>query len=541
VPILLAVLAVIGLVAWAPGPLRDLRSRLPFGSTGCRTTMIEIVVSPTLQNAVTQLLAPVQGQRLTDDSCLRTRVRAQDDPDTVAGSEVLPASQAPQLWISESSLWPARVRAWRLEPVGSFGTSPVVLVTSTSLVDKLGWRATAPTWRSALDGSHTLAAPDLADRAPAQLAMIALWQTTGKGPDAERAVTAAVLAAARANTPTEDQALATAASGSLTAPLVATSEQEVVATNRDSSNPQLTAVYPSEGSPMLDYPIVRVTGADTEPGRRAGTDVVLARLRGAAARAAAKALGLRDATGRNGPQGQAGVLGTVKPLPPASVTEVTGFLSRLAALAVPSRMLAVVDVSWSMRQLVPGTGLSRVQLAGRAAISAGELMPDTSAVGLWEFATNLDGDKPYRQLTPLASLGSTDAGTTHRQVVYGLLAGLDSDLAGGGTGLYRTALDAVRALRADYDSRAVNTVVLLTDGTNENSPGITLDQLVQTLALDAAAAPDKPVRLVAIGLGPSADLDSLKTMVAPTKGVAYRAETPTQLRDVLYDAIARRS
>jgi hypothetical protein len=36
-------------------------------------------------------------------------------------------------------------------------------------------------------------------------------------------------------------------------------------------------------------------------------------------------------------------------------------------------------------------------------------------------------------------------------------------------------------------------------------------------------------------------MQSLRTMVTPTHGSAYRADTPAQLRQVLYDAMARRT
>jgi hypothetical protein len=49
------------------------------------------------------------------------------------------------------------------------------------------------------------------------------------------------------------------------------------------------------------------------------------------------------------------------------------------------------------------------------------------------------------------------------------------------------------------------------------------------------------VRLVGIGLGAAANLEALRTMVAPTGGAAYRADSPAALQKVLFDALARRT
>jgi hypothetical protein len=95
-------------------------------------------------------------------------------------------------------------------------------------------------------------------------------------------------------------------------------------------------------------------------------------------------------------------------------------------------------------------------------------------------------------------------------------------------------------MRATYDPRAVNSVVLFTDGTNENDPSLTLSALAKELKADAAANPQQPIVLVAIGLGPSADMAALRTIAEASGGGAYQAQTPQELQTVLLDALNRR-
>jgi len=532
----------------APGVLPGVRGRLPwFPPPACgTTTVVEVVSAPLVADAVTSLVSPLQGRRMADGSCLSVQVRGQEAADTIASSAVLPPAQAPQLWISESSLWPPSIHTWKQRVIGSFATTPVVMVSSSKAVTAAGWTTKAPTWAQVFAGAKTLSVPGLGSLAQGELAMIALWQSAGKGPAADRAVAAATLAAARGPALSPADALSqivnpAADQADKDAPFVATTEQAMVAVNRDSTRAVLTPVYPAEGTPILDFPIVRIAEDQQDAQRRAGTDLVIGVLTSPQAKAAAHALGLRDGAGGDPPTRLLGVPATVKraDLPPAA--DLTRFQLRWAALSVPSRLLTVIDVSGSMQTTVPGAGMTRLQLAGRAAAAVGELLPDTSSVGLWAFSLKLDGAHPYRPLASVATLGSLDNGDPHRAVLQHQLLNLGGLVAGGGTGLYVTALDAVRAMRSSYDPRTVNSVVLLTDGDNQDDTKLTLDQLVDTLKRESTDAPDRPVRLLCVGLGPQANMRALQAMAEATGGSAYQAQTTGQLQDVLYDAISRRS
>ncbi|HEY6793243.1 MAG TPA: hypothetical protein VI248_01020 [Kineosporiaceae bacterium] len=531
-----------------PGVLTGVRSNLPwFPPTTCeRTTVVEVVSAPQVLPAIQSLTAGLQGNRLDDGSCLSVRVREQNPSDTVASSLVLPPTRAPQVWVADSSLWLPQVTRWKQRAIGSLGTTPVIMVSSGSAIKAQTWASTSPGWTDLFQRARPLSIPDVTGSARAELAMLALWQVAGKGASADRIVAATALASRQTDYASDADALSAIVNSppgrsDAEAPFVVTTEAEMVAINRDSMREVLAPLYPREGSPFLDFPIVRLAEALQDAPHRVGTDLVVAALTSQQAQTAAHALGLRDTRGGTPPSSQRGLPGVVNPLTPPSIADLARFQTRFAALAVPSRLLVAMDVSLSMRTIIPGTGLTRLEVASRAASSVGQMLPGASSVGLWAFALNMNGNKPYRELSPMAPLGSNEAGVTHREVVAGELQAMDRRLTGGGTGLYVTALAAVRAVRASYDPRASNAVVLFTDGTNENDPEISLPQLLATLRQETRANPDRPVRLVCVGLGPGIDLAALQAMSDATGATAYQALTGQELQLALYDAISRRA
>jgi Ca-activated chloride channel family protein len=210
---------------------------------------------------------------------------------------------------------------------------------------------------------------------------------------------------------------------------------------------------------------------------------------------------------------------------------------RLTSLARPSRILAVFDVSLSMQEPVGDN--TRVNLARDAAKSALGLIPDASAIGLWDFAYHLSGNDDWTQLVPVRPLGAAADGTSQRRLLTDQLDSLPTRVAPGGTGLYDTTLAAVRSARSSFDPAAVDSVLLVTDGANDDdAAATTLPQLVDKLR--GEADPTRPVKVIAVGLGRDADMDALKQIADATGGAAYSAVDPRDLQTVLFDAIRQR-
>ena len=280
-----------------PGFLRDAAGWRPWSqaaSQGCPAATVALVVSPELLRAVQDATALVDGRPLPDGRCLRVDVRSQSARDVVAGAAAVPISRAPELWIPDSSLWAAQVPSWPVEPAARFASSPVVLATSEAAVEQLNWASKPPSWAVATGGVRPLAIPNFDANAAGLVAMISLWQSLGSGAAAERAVAAAVLAASRAQAPTAEAALEAATRNEAGAPLLLTSELNVFSTNRDSRGSRLVAVYPRDGEPSLDYPILQVAPDRWNTGQAQAVRTVVGALTADEAGDIVRRLGLRD-------------------------------------------------------------------------------------------------------------------------------------------------------------------------------------------------------------------------------------------------------
>jgi hypothetical protein len=521
-----ALLVAGGLVWWLTG-----------SGDACDTRQaVGVTVAPELGELAGELLAdPIE---LEGGVCAVPEVTTQEPLQTVGDLAALEAGALPDVWVPDSSLWVARAGDAPLEAVGAMGSSPVVLATSRDAVESLGWAGSAPGWGQALAGEQALAVPDLATSAEGLAALSAVRTALGGGEDADNAVVQAVLAAQRGPAVSPSDALAAGREGGTDAPLVPVSEQEVYATNQGAEGSALVAVYPSEGSPSLDYPVVRVGSPRGD--EDAAVAATVRALTSEAAHTAAREAGFRDQDGAAPPE--AGESTGIQEAAPAALqldpAGVQSLLARLSSLAAPSRILAVFDVSASMEAPV-GDG-TRATLARDAAKATLSLVPGDFALGLWAFAYQLDGDQDWTELLPTRELDADVEGRPQRDVLDEQLDSIPERLTPGGTGLYDTTLAAVRAAREDYDPTAVNSVLVLTDGTNEDDDaGIALDRLLETLR--AEANPERPVKVIGVALGPDADLEALEQIAEATAGAAYSAVDPTDLQTVLFDALRQRS
>lgn len=176
---------------------------------------------------------------------------------------------------------------------------------------------------------------------------------------------------------------------------------------------------------------------------------------------------------------------------------------------------------------------TRMQLTIEAAANGLKLFPENAALGLWTFSTNIGTlGADFRELVPIAKLTPAQ-----RQKMTANLA-VQKPIKGGGTGLYATAIAAVRAVRSSYDPLAVNAVLIFTDGKNDDPDGPSLAQTLQTL--EGLRNPAQPVRIIALGMGPDVDANELRQLAAATGGQAYVAKNPQDLRDVFIDALQSR-
>jgi Ca-activated chloride channel family protein len=530
-----AVVVVIGAGVLVAPP--EALARLPWAAKEpCTTENVDMLVEPEMRQAIVEIVQPLQNERLPGGHCAKINVREQQGVETVASAAVLPPDRAPQIWVPDTAAWVQKVTNWPMQQSDPLASSPVVVATSKSAAKTLGWLERAPTWNAVLRGPRPMAVPDIQTHADSLGALIAMWQTLGKSPEADRAVVNVVLAADRGQVPDPQAAFAVARSGSVNSPVIPATEQDVVAANRQTGVANMVAIYPSEGSPTMDYPVMRVTAAAETPDKTAAVEMVLARLRTQEAQKIAQASGFRSPEGAVG-SGEGIYPGPVRRLISPDRAEVDAMVSRIENLARPSRLLVLIDVSLSMRQKLDD-GLSRIQLAAAAARMGAGLLPDRSSAGVWVFASRMKGDQDWRALAPVAPLGSTTKnGQNYRFYLEGLAQEVGRYLTDSPTSLYDAVQAASREMHRTYDNKAVNAIILMTDGSNDDRTGATLDQLVAELR--SANAGPKKVAIYTAGLGPEADYQSMWKIAQASGGYAYRIDSARDGQVSLLDGLRR--
>ena len=307
------------------------------------------------------------------------------------------------------------------------------------------------------------------------------------------------------------------------------------AENAESGTAKLRAVYAPARGLALDYPFV-VTATDAAVRRDA--EALLRALTDPAGVAAVEELGFRSPAGQGNSllTPAAGVDSTKsQDALPLSSEQAGSALRLLATLSKPTRVLALVDVSGSMAQLVPGLGpVSRIELARTVVRGSLGLFPRGTVAGLWRFSSDLTPSTNYEQLMPLTPLTASSR--------RDFAASIDrlAAVPNGGTGLYDSVLAAVRYVRSGYDPSRVNSVVVLSDGRNEyaSAHGITKAHLLT--ALRREADPDRPVRVISVAYGPDSDIAALRSISTTTGGMVYTARDPRDLPVIFRDAIGHR-
>ncbi len=546
----IAAVAVVGLVAtgvflWVGGHLNPLFAA---AESGCSDSeQLVIVADTSIAPALTEVAKDFDA---TTEACVVTEITAQDSADTAAvlASGGLDADA----WVPESRVWLERTAATaaslgqsapEVEAGEPIATSPVVFAAAATKAAEI---ASEPvTWARVLGGTLPTILPDPEASSASLAGLMALRGHSS--PDDPRQFAGAMIELGKtipASTGAAFGALAAAERPSV----VLTSEAQIAAYNLDDPAETLVAAYPADGTVLLDYPFVRLpprsdTNAETdeaasaepeEVGSSTRADLLAAfeeAARGATDHLAEAGFRSGDGTGTlNVPGLAADGPAATGALDAATQIEI---LRAWGVLTLRSRMLAVIDVSGSMEEPAEN-GLRRIDIFQQAAVGAMQKFSGEVELGVWIFSTARNGDLDYEDMAPIAPLA--DAG--HTQHIAEIIQSLPARL-GGATGLYDTTLAAVQRVRESYDAEKVNSVLLITDGKNEDENGIDLDTLLAELA--KIDDPTKPVPVIMIGFGPDTDLAAMQRIAQATKGAAYSASKPEDLGIVLVDALSQRA
>ena len=493
-------------------------SAAPVTCTG-PARVVDVVVAPEVRQAVTAVVAGLNEIDARSHLCRRTTVKV-EAPGRLA-ARLRAGGARPDVWVPDSTLWVSRAGAAGAHPVGqqpSVASTPVAFaVPAGHAVPGLD----ALVFRKAGAGMR-LGLPHPDQTAVTAGALLALEAAAGKGAADAHAALAAMLSHTDPSLDGDPAMLLDQVARAHDPVAVAVTEQAVTLHNAAANlDAQVDLVRPSVGRFHLDFPVVAMSRE---------RQVVGAALRLLTALHAPLGQQLLQGAGLEPPTSDL-------PMPPSRTIEEA--VRNYFSITRGARMLAVFDVSGSMGEQVPGAGgATRMDLARRAAAGAMPLLPPGSEVGLWEFATKLVGASDHRELVPLGPLDGPDGGADRRAALALGVAGLQQ-IVDGGTGLYDTTLAAVRAVRRGWDPDRVNSVVLLTDGRNDDNDGINLTTLLAQLR--AENDPQRPVPVISLVYGPDADAAALRAISDATGGATYVARDPRQVGQIMLDAFGRRA
>jgi len=391
-----------------------------------------------------------------------------------------------------------RLAGTKLTPLGSVATSSVVLAMQRSDVGTVGldrsstWRAIHDAGQPADDPRVRIARSDPTSTATALLGTIGLYSTlrdVGDRRDIERMLTSVGDDETNALCPM-GQSKPVVGDTDLPGAVII-SERLMVARNRGKlggscggqvlqGDDRLEAIYPSGQTPFLDYPYVLLKAASRYDKRNELARSFFQFLKSdPEARKVLCEAGLRNANrqvcGTISDQDGALAPAPATPLPTPDGKAVEDRLDQWRAARRAAFALLVLDVSGSMRNQLPDQpGADRMTAAREAAEDAVRLMSNRDHIGLWQFSTELEGNRDYKELVPLGPVG------TRRQPVLDALAGMKA--TNGDTGLYDTIIAGVTHLH-DKGGGAddANALIVVTDGENDRAGGATLDDVIDQL------------------------------------------------------------
>jgi len=320
-----------------------------------------------------------------------------------------------------------------------------------------------------------------------------------------------------------------------------TSEQAVLSYDAAHPGQPLAARYPvgtsaTLGTPELDYPYV-VTS--TDPAEVTAAQEFGKLLQQGYMAALVRHYGFRSADGTTGtlPAGDGLAQQTLQLAPTTTAAEAQTALSVWRRLQTGSRDLVLMDTSSSMQtpSIFPGVTVER-ELTQTAVLGLA-LFPDSTQMGMWNFADHLNGSLPYRQLVPVGPLPGEMGLITRRQQLQQIDTSLHP-LANTPAALNQTILAAYQQMAATYQPNYANAVIVMTAGV-DNAPG---DIPAATLVgkLRALYNPNKPVELIILMLGGHGNFPVLQRIAAAGGGAAYPVTNPTQIGKVFFEATARR-
>ncbi|MET7648689.1 substrate-binding domain-containing protein [Streptomyces sp. NPDC005426] len=532
-------------------------------SKSCEDTAVHLsmMTSPDIAPAVRAVADKARKDNLRSDGrCVDVDVVARDSykvADALARGTRTPDYQ---MWLPDSDLWLNRAKgtgdAIPITPGDSVASSPVTLAMVPTAAKSLGWPGKRYSWAeltaAAMKSDQVrLGSADPARSATGLLALTSIGISSDKlGGDSDTRAAATAKLLAQRMSDGDTQVVETLPQDSSGAEqgnparnqAVLLSEQAAFTHNAESADGgKLDLFYPTDGAPLLDYPFTLVNEEEqtTDESRAALRFMTL--LSEDASQHTLEEHGFRTVEGTAADALVASAGGkspqpyATSPKAAPSDDTLQETLGMWTITVQSARLTTVVDASGSMATIVPGRNQSRMDVTKASLIQALNQFTQNDEIGLWEFATELDGDKDYRRLVATGRLGDpAKGGGTHRDKLTAAFSALQP-VPDGATGLYDTALAAYKEAQRTYVKGKFNAVVILTDGSNQDEHSISRTALIAELK--KITDPERPVPLLAIAVGPEADRDEVNEIAKVTGGGGYQVSDPAEIQAVILQAV----
>lgn len=494
----------------------------------CKTTLVTVAVAPAMTDLVDDAVAalPDNGQCIELDVVTATVADVAAAQDEVGEGE---EDVLPDLWVPDSPSWQSVLtQADRTGKVliPALATTPVALASGRADAKPASWL-------------EVLASPRLVMSDPKASGASALALLT---PFAEGDVSAAqseiVPVAQEFGDDVASGVVGTLSIDNLEAgsnKLLPVTEQDFLIAERGNSS--LEWIAPETGVGLLSFPLIQPSAGGGGIAVSTGSLDVAGRTgarlaewfiteEGIAAIAAEK---LRGPDGAPLPDAES--VSSEVQLAGVDRAQIEAVMKSWKSLTVPSSILALVETSDSMDTVFGSE--TRIQLAVDASKTALAVFPDAVRLGLRAFSTDQGPDgEDWREVAPLRRLDApVGKGETQVDLVTKEADRLPTQTRGG-AGLYDSILAAYQEAGRQYNPYYANSLVVFTDGPNDDPNSISLAELKRELS--GLYDPERPVRIILIGLSDGADISSLEEIASAAEGSgAFQVLQPEDILTVL--------
>jgi hypothetical protein len=549
-------------------------STVTAGGSSCpggAVTALNVDASPDIYSAVKAVADGMTG-------CVKVNVTSAESAAVGAflagsakGGDV---TSAPDVWIPDSSMWLDIARGQGVKTLVDnplpVALSPLVIGMPKPVADANGWPGKKFGWADLLAGVKAgklqPEVPDPANSGPG-LAAITMLRGAVVGPAAATGdkvkqqqalqnltlvyrVLSNNLASSMTSLLTDLPSKGATAPSSGGVAAFPTTEQKVAAYNTASPSTHLVALYPYEGTTMMDYPYSIRQGLNADQAKAAADFQTL--LHSPDAVNTLQKAGFRDTKGA-----AAGILTPaegVNPAMPVTAPPDGTHTAAASSLAIwnttseQTRGLVVMDISGSMGLPVPGqfdankNPLTRLQITEAACQSGLALFGNNSELGLWTFTTKSKADgggTVHQEVVPMGPLSAPLGAADRRAALQSALQALTVQ-PGSRNGLYDTILDAYKTVLNGWAENKSNAIVVFTDGKDDGLNSMSADELIAKLNALKAANPGHTVRVMVVALGSGVDLSTLTRITAAASGQALHAETPADIGNAVMAGFAGR-